>query len=50
MDSSIIDSRKSSRRIKRCSCTAEILIVDDNIFNLIPLRMMLQENFHLDVD
>ena len=35
---------------KRCSCKAEILIVDDNIFNLIPLRMMISEMFSLEVD
>ena len=39
--SSRVESRKPSTPVKKCSCSAEILIVDDNIFNLIPLRMML---------
>ena len=39
--SSRVDSRTPSSPAKKCSCSAEILIVDDNIFNLIPLKMML---------
>jgi len=35
---------------KECSCSAQILIVDDNMFNLIPLELILKEMFGLTVD
>jgi len=35
---------------KECSCTSQILIVDDNMFNLIPLELILRQMFSLSVD
>ncbi|CDW87830.1 pas pac sensor hybrid histidine kinase [Stylonychia lemnae] len=35
---------------KECSCSAEILIVDDQMFNLIALELILKEMFGLAVD
>ena len=35
---------------EKCSCESSILIVDDNMFNLIPLELILKENFGLSVD
>ncbi len=35
---------------KECSCNAQILIVDDNMFNLIPLELILKEMFGVTVD
>jgi hypothetical protein len=31
-------------------CKATILIVDDNMFNLIPLELLLKVKFNIDVD
>lgn len=33
----------SERGINNCDCKATILIVDDNMFNLVPLELMLDE-------
>ena len=33
-----------------CGCESSILIVDDNCFNLIPLELILRENFNLHCD
>ena len=41
-------SAKSSE--KACSCESTILIVDDNMFNLVPLEMILKEIFKITVD
>ena len=34
----------------KCSCQTQILIVDDNMFNLIPLEKMLSKMFSQPVD
>ena len=49
MDSLLLSHRVQSPK-KTCSCEAQILIVDDNIFNLIPLELILKEMFKLKVD
>lgn len=36
--------------IDQCTCEDKILIVDDNSFNLIPLEMLLENNFSIKVD
>ena len=33
-----------------CSCQTQILIVDDNMFNLIPLELLLSQRFKQSVD
>ena len=33
-----------------CSCEATVLIVDDNMFNLIPLELILKEMFNISVE
>jgi CheY-like chemotaxis protein len=35
---------------KTCSCESTVLIVDDNMFNLIPLELILKEMFQITVD
>eukprot|EP00347_Sterkiella_histriomuscorum_P018274 403346138 len=44
------DNSSINTKQKQCTCTAQILIVDDNMFNLIPLEMILKEMFGLQVD
>eukprot|EP00347_Sterkiella_histriomuscorum_P018716 403344449 len=41
---------RSKIPVKECQCLAQILIVDDNMFNLIPLEMILREMFGILVD
>jgi CheY-like chemotaxis protein len=36
--------------MKRCDCVDSVLIVDDNMFNLMPLETMLEEYFEIKVD
>ena len=33
-----------------CSCRPKILIVDDNMYNLIPLELLLKQKLGIDVD
>lgn len=33
-----------------CNCQSTVLIVDDNMFNLIPLELILKEMFQIQVD
>ena len=44
-----IDTLSDRDQILKC-CTSKILIVDDNIFNLIPLEEMLLRNLGESVD
>lgn len=32
---------------KRCDCQARILVVDDNEFNILPLKLLIKENFDI---
>jgi PleD family two-component response regulator len=36
--------------LKNKCCKASVLIVDDNMFNLIPLELILNVKFNIDVD
>ena len=45
-----MDDLMLSQRAKPCQCEATILIVDDNMFNLIPLELILKEMFQLTCD
>ena len=36
--------------ISDCSCQPSILIVDDNIFNMMPLKALMEEQFNLIPD
>jgi len=40
----------SSQSFEGCNCDEQILIVDDNSFNLIPLELILETNFGLKCD
>ena len=40
----------SIRKEKHCSCDSTVLIVDDNMFNLIPLELILKEMFGINVE
>lgn len=44
------DSLPSLNGVKDCSCESTVLIVDDNMFNLIPLELILKEMFNIQVD
>ena len=33
-----------------CGCIPRILAVDDTVFNIIPIRMLLKENFEIEVE
>ena len=33
-----------------CGCIPKILIVDDIEFNIIPVKIMIKENFDIDID
>jgi PleD family two-component response regulator len=33
-----------------CDCVARILCVDDSEFNIIPVKNMIEENFHIQVN
>jgi CheY-like chemotaxis protein len=36
--------------MNECGCESTVLIVDDNVFNLIPLELLLGEMNHIYVD
>jgi PleD family two-component response regulator len=36
--------------LPKCSCKARILVVDDTDFNLLAVKLMIKENFLIDVD
>ena len=47
----ILPSEKlSSVKIQGCGCRATILLADDNPFNLLPLRVILEENYSIYCD
>lgn len=33
-----------------CNCTAKVLVVDDNYYNVVPLKMILRSSFKLDFE
>ena len=33
-----------------CGCTARILVVDDNEYNIIPLQLLLKNNFDMQIE
>ena len=52
MISDIIDNLdKKEEEVKNdCSCKPMILIVDDNIFNILPVKTMIIDNYNIEVD
>ena len=36
--------------IKNCDCKARILVVDDTDFNVLAVKLMIKENFMLDIE
>jgi hypothetical protein len=42
--------KDSIKKGRDCNCESTILIVDDNMFNLIPLELILTENFRIRID
>ncbi|CDW84159.1 histidine kinase-dna gyrase b-and hsp90-like domain containing protein [Stylonychia lemnae] len=45
-----LNQSNNRSNLKTCSCESSVLIVDDNMFNLIPLELILRELFHIQVD
>ena len=35
---------------KNCNCEPRILVVDDNDFNILPLKLLIKENFDIDIE
>mmetsp|Transcript_42814 Transcript_42814/g.56575 ORF Transcript_42814/g.56575 Transcript_42814/m.56575 type:complete len:84 (+) Transcript_42814:1309-1560(+) len=35
---------------KGCSCVATVLIVEDNFYNVVPLRMMLRNQYGIQIE
>jgi len=38
------------KKDKKCECKARILVVDDNDFNIIPIKLLIKELFNHDID
>ena len=38
-----------SRRANKCRCEPEVLVVDDNDFNIFPVKLMLKELYNIDI-
>jgi hypothetical protein len=50
-DFQILSSDVHSSTIKEgCGCKSTVLLADDNSFNLIPLRYVLEQNFSIRCD
>lgn len=37
-------------QMKQCECKARILVVDDTDFNILAVKLMIKENFMLDIE
>ena len=44
------NSQAQSKSSAKCDCIPRILVVDDTDFNIIPVRMLLQENYEIECD
>lgn len=47
LDDLLLSGRQNK---KNSCCESSVLIVDDNVFNLIPLELLLEEHFGLKCD
>ncbi len=45
-----LDRLLLSRREARCDCDTQVLIVDDSIFNLITLEIIIKDLYKIKVD
>ena len=36
--------------MKECNCNARILVVDDTDFNILAVKLMIKENFMIDIE
>ena len=45
-----IANRGSNPNLKICDCKARILVVDDTDFNVLAVKLMIKENFMLDIE
>ena len=43
-------SKQEQESVSECNCKRKILIVDDNMFNLIPLELLLKKKMDIDVE
>jgi hypothetical protein len=39
-----------NHEIRKCDCTARILVVDDIDFNILPLRLLIKEHFDIEIE
>ena len=42
--------KESEKEISLCDCVPRVLLVDDVDFNILPLQLMMKENFGVDSD
>lgn len=46
----VLECSKFNSQMSQVCCTSAVLIVDDNLFNIIPLEEMLKNNMRIQVD
>ena len=49
-DSNRNNSDSSDQNSNDCDCESTVLLADDNPFNLIPLRVILEDNYKIKCD
>jgi hypothetical protein len=50
MDDSLASDEVAPGNFKTCECKARILVVDDTDFNVLAVKIMIKENFILDIE